>query len=281
MERVRSVEALRAIHKTWSLSEERIAFVPTMGALHEGHLTLIRRGKEIADRVVVSIFVNPTQFGAGEDLDAYPRDEEGDCQKCEEAGADVVFLPEVETLYPPGEETWVVTERLPNALCGKKRPGHFRGVTTVCTKLFHIVEPHVAIFGSKDFQQVQVIRKMVRDLCMNMEIEAVDTVRESDGLARSSRNAYLTSEERRNAPVLYRVLRESQEAVLRGHRSADELIASAKTQIQQAGGRVDYIEIVDSNTLESIQTIAPPSHMVLAAFFGRARLIDNAPLPFD
>lgn len=278
MERFYSAQSLREQVRTWRQAGDRIAFVPTMGALHEGHLTLIRRGKEIADRVVVSIFVNPTQFGEGEDLEAYPRDEEGDCEKCGSTGADAVFLPSVETLYPPGEETWVITEKLPHHLCGKRRPGHFRGVTTVCTKLFHIVDPDVAVFGSKDFQQVQVIRKMVRDLCMNLTIEAVETVRESDGLARSSRNAYLTEEERRLAPVLYRVLHETREAVRDGKTSSKELISRGISQIEAAGGRIDYLEIVDPETLEAADPVQPDSHMLVAAFFGRARLIDNLTL---
>ena len=272
------IQQVREVVEGWRKDGLRVALVPTMGFLHEGHLSLMRKGKESCDKVVVSIFVNPTQFGPGEDLESYPRDTPGDLAKCESVGVDMVFLPEVEALYPKGAETFVETTELPKHLCGKKRPGHFRGVTTVCAKLFNIVNPHVAVFGAKDFQQVQVIRKMVSDLAMNLEIEAVSTARAADGLALSSRNAYLSADERRKAPILYRTLVRTQQRVKDGQRDVSELLAQAKNDIADTGGDIDYISIVDSRTLESLEHVNSYGHMLLAVRFGRARLIDNASL---
>ena len=189
-----------------------------------------------------------------------------------------MFLPTVEVLYPAGEETVVELQNLPNHLCGLQRPGHFRGVATVCTKLFNIVTPHEAVFGAKDFQQVQVLKKMVRDLCLDLNIVTVDTEREADGLAMSSRNAYLTPDERRHAPVLYRSLMRVREQVASGQRDATKLVVQTKMDIEAAGGIVDYVEIVNSEDLKSVDRIDENSHMLIAAFFGRARLIDNGPV---
>ena len=271
-------QAIRNQVREWKKEGHQVAFVPTMGFLHEGHLSLMRHGKELCTKVVVSIFVNPTQFGPGEDLDSYPRDTEGDLEKCRAVGVDLVFLPEVDTLYPEGAETFVETTQLPQHLCGEKRPGHFRGVTTICTKLFNIVAPDKAIFGEKDFQQVQVIRKMVRDLCMDLHIVSVTTARAADGLALSSRNAYLTPEERRNAPILYRTLIRTRQRVADGETHVATLLKSAHEEVSSAGGVVDYISIVENQTLEPSKQITPNSHMLLAVQFGKARLIDNASL---
>ena len=271
-------EAIRNQVREWKKEGHEVAFVPTMGFLHEGHLSLMRHGKDLCTKVVVSIFVNPTQFGPGEDLDSYPRDTQGDIEKCRTAGVDLVFLPEVVALYPEGAETFVETTRLPQHLCGKKRPGHFRGVTTICTKLFNIVAPDKAIFGEKDFQQVQVIRKMVRDLCMDLEIVTVPTARAADGLALSSRNAYLTPEERLQAPILYRTLVRTRQRVADGETQVASLLKRARADVSAAGGTIDYISIVDNQTLEPAEQITPNSHMLLAVQFGKARLIDNTSL---
>jgi len=278
MEKTEHIHEVRRQVDAWRTAGLKVGFVPTMGFLHEGHLALVERAKMTCDKIVVSIFVNPTQFSPGEDLDSYPRDESGDLKKLREAGTHLVFLPMVETLYPKGEETIVELGNLPNHLCGLRRPGHFRGVATVCTKLFNIVRPHEAVFGTKDFQQVQVLKKMVRDLCMELEIITVETRREVDGLAMSSRNAYLTKEERRNAPILYRCLTRVREQARNGEKNASLLIQQTKEAIEDAGGIIDYIEIVNSEDLESVPVINENSHMLVAAFFGRARLIDNAPL---
>ncbi|HKI49188.1 MAG TPA: pantoate--beta-alanine ligase, partial [Desulfobacteria bacterium] len=206
MEIVKTVTHMHQAADAIRMGGESLALVPTMGFFHEGHLTLMRAGKEHCDRLVVSLFVNPTQFGPNEDFEAYPRDMEGDLKKAENAGADMVFMPSVNEMYPQGAQTSVVVKDLPQHLCGLSRPGHFDGVTTVVAKLFHIVKPHVAVFGQKDFQQLAVISRMVMDLNMDIQIMGVPTVREKDGLAMSSRNSYLTSEERTSALSLKKSL---------------------------------------------------------------------------
>ncbi|HYD39624.1 MAG TPA: pantoate--beta-alanine ligase [Anaeromyxobacter sp.] len=264
----------------------RLALVPTMGFLHEGHLSLMREARRRADEggrrglAVATIFVNPTQFGPSEDLSRYPRDLAGDLAKCAAAGIDWVLAPErPELVFAPGHETWVTVERASQGLCGASRPGHFRGVATVVAKLFNLTRPHVAIFGEKDWQQLAVIRAMVRDLAFGLEIAGMPIVREGDGLALSSRNAYLSPGERARALALSRSLAEAREAAAAGVRDAAELRARARARLEAADARVDYVEIVHPETLAPVDVAAPGSVMLLAAFVGTTRLIDNGRLP--
>ncbi len=253
-----------------------VGFVPTMGYLHEGHLVLARNSRQDNKHTIVSIFVNPTQFGPKEDFAKYPRDPQRDCAMLEKEGVDVVFMPSGEDMYPTGYNTWVdltkVTERLEGAI----RPGHFRGVATVCNKLFNIVEPHKAYFGQKDAQQVMVIRRMVQDLNMNLEIVVVPTVREPDGLAMSSRNIYLNPEQRKASVVLWRALSLAQELWNKGERRGENLRQAMTALIQKEPlGVIDYVSVADAGTLEELQTIAGPAVVSLAVKFGATRLIDN------
>jgi len=256
----------------------RIALVPTMGALHEGHLSLVRVGLARADRVVASIFVNPTQFAAGEDYAIYPRDLAGDSEALRRAGCDAVFAPPVSEIYPAGWSTWVEVEgELGRGLCGRARPGHFRGVTTVVSRLFHAAKPHVAIFGEKDYQQVAVIRRMARDLLLDVEIVSAPTVREADGLAMSSRNQNLSELERDQARALNAALAEARNLLRSGERSAERLISAARRRLEEASlARIDYVELVDPDTLEPLEKVETSAVMALAVFFSKARLIDNA-----
>jgi pantoate--beta-alanine ligase len=253
-----------------------IAFVPTMGFLHEGHLSLIREGRRHCDDVIVSIFVNPTQFGPDEDLDNYPRNPQKDLTLCREVGVDTVFTPDNATLYGDQYQTYVILEKLPNHLCGLCRPVHFRGVATIVTKLFNIVQPHVAVFGQKDFQQLAVIRQMTQDLNFNIQIVGSPTVREPDGLAMSSRNAYLKPEQRVSAQCLFKALQMAQEMVRQGEKDARKIVAAAKTLIDShPETQIDYITICDPDTLENISEISRPVLMALAVKVGQPRLIDN------
>jgi pantoate--beta-alanine ligase len=253
-----------------------IAFVPTMGFLHEGHLSLIREGRRHCDDVIVSIFVNPTQFGPDEDLDNYPRNPQKDLTLCREVGVDTVFTPDNATLYGDQYQTYVILEKLPNHLCGLCRPVHFRGVATIVTKLFNIVQPHVAVFGQKDFQQLAVIRQMTQDLNFNIKIVGSPTVREPDGLAMSSRNAYLKPEQRVSAQCLFKALQMAQEMVRQGEKDARKIVAAAKTLIDShPETQIDYITICDPDTLENISEISRPVLMALAVKVGQPRLIDN------
>lgn len=247
-----------------------------MGALHEGHLSLVRAAKAACETVAVSIFVNPTQFGPTEDLAKYPRSFDRDRELLDKEGVDLIFAPSAEEMYPPGEVTWVVVEGLTDKLDGRSRPGHFRGVTTVVSKLFHIIEPDIAFFGQKDAAQAAVIRRMVRDLNFPVEIRVCPIVRESDGLAMSSRNAYLNPEERQRALLLRRSLLRVEQEFEKGERSAATLIHAAK-QIFAAEPevRLDYFEIVDPDTLDPVETISRPTLVAVAAFVGTTRLIDN------
>jgi len=248
-----------------------------MGALHEGHLSLVREGKRIAESVVVSIYVNPTQFGPNEDLARYPRDLEGDVAKLSSAGADAVYLPSDEAMYPKGAQTFVTVEGISKPLCGLSRPGHFRGVATVVAKLLVMVEPDVALFGEKDFQQLAVIRTMVRDLSIPVEIVGCPIVRERDGLAMSSRNAYLSKEERAAALSLSRSLEIARAMVSAGEREAAKIVAAVRKEIEGTGlARIDYAEIVDPETLEKKTELSGAALVALAVFFGKTRLIDNA-----
>lgn len=274
---------LRAQIGTWREAGARIGFVPTMGALHEGHLTLVRRARELADRTVVSVFVNPTQFGPGEDLDAYPRDPERDAALLANEGADLLFLPGVETIYPNGAVTRV---RLDGPLAGgleaAHRPGHFEGVATVVTLLFELVRPDLAVFGEKDAQQLAVIRRLVRDLHLPVEIVGHPTVREPDGLAMSSRNAYLSPDERRAATVLHRALTAAREAIERGEREGGK-IRHRMREILEAEplAEVDYAEVVDAGTFRPLDRLAGRVVLPLAVRIGKTRLIDNIHLEVD
>jgi pantoate--beta-alanine ligase len=256
-----------------------IGFVPTMGYLHYGHLELIRRCRLENDYSVVSIFVNPIQFGPGEDFERYPRDEASDLKKLEEAEVDAAFIPPVEEMYPEPLLTYVEVEKLSEPLCGRFRPGHFRGVATVVAKLFNIVQPDRAYFGKKDYQQLKVIEKMVRDLNFPVEIVPVDTVREEDGLAMSSRNVYLSSDERKAAAKIYRALLKGKEAFLKGERKARVLENLVKGELEsETLFRVQYVEVRDAETLEEIDEIERPAVIAVAVFVGSARLIDHIEL---
>jgi pantoate--beta-alanine ligase len=260
----------------------RIGLVPTMGALHEGHLSLVRAAKSQCAVVAVSIFVNPTQFGPNEDFTRYPRSFAHDCQLLEKEGVDLLFGPPVEEMYPAGAVTWVTVEGLSDRLCGRSRPGHFRGVTTVVAKLFHIIAPDAAFFGQKDAAQVAIIRRMVRDLNFPVEIVACPIVREADGLAMSSRNSFLEPEQRKAALVLYRSLSEIRKRFASGERETQELIAAGKQAFaQEPSVRLDYLEIVDPETLGPLPNITSPALVAVAAFVGTTRLIDNIVLPAD
>jgi pantoate--beta-alanine ligase len=266
--------------RRWSRESRRagkkLAFVPTMGALHEGHLSLMREGARLADSLAVSIYVNPVQFGPAEDLGRYPRNLEDDLRKSGEAGADVAFVPADATIYPEGYQTFVTVEEVTKPLCGASRPTHFRGVTTVVAKLFNIVEPDVAVFGEKDFQQLVAIRRMVRDLEMGVEIVGCPIVREPDGLAMSSRNKYLSAEEREAATSLYRSLGAAHEMIKDGETDARKIVERVTDIIESARPmRVDYAELVNADTLARLDRFERPALLALAAFAGNTRLIDN------
>lgn len=264
----------------------RVALVPTMGYLHAGHLSLLREARRRADLpgrrgfAVASIFVNPTQFGPNEDLARYPRDLEGDLRTCAEAGIDAVLAPaQADAMFAPDHQTWVTVERASQGLCGARRPGHFRGVATVVTKLFHLARPHVALFGEKDYQQLAVLRAMVRDLAFGIEIVGMPIVREPDGLALSSRNAYLPAADRQRALALSRSLREVRGAAEAGERDAAALAARVRAVLAPAVDRIDYVEIVHPDTLAPVERAEPGSVVLVAAYLGPTRLIDNARLP--
>ncbi|SHI75096.1 pantothenate synthetase [Desulfatibacillum alkenivorans DSM 16219] len=276
MEIISDKAAMAARSEAVRLEGKTIAFVPTMGYLHEGHLSLLKKGRSLCDYLVLSIFVNPTQFGPNEDLDAYPRDEERDQKVAREAGVDAIFMPNNEMMYGPNYQTYVALEKLPYHLCGLSRPVHFRGVATVVTKLFNIVRPHTAIFGEKDFQQLAVIRQMVKDLDFGIEIIGGPTVREPDGLAMSSRNAYLTPEQRKDAAALYKSLNQAQEMVSAGEKSAAAILEKAsETILAVPGAEIDYAKLCDPATLDDVEAIAGPALMALAVKIGATRLIDN------
>jgi pantoate--beta-alanine ligase len=253
-----------------------IGFVPTMGYLHEGHLSLIRAARRDADVVVVSIYVNPAQFSPEEDLEKYPRDFQRDENLARDAGADILFYPSDAEIYPSGYQTWITVEELTRGLCGASRPTHFRGVTTICAKLFNIVKPNFAVFGQKDAQQAIVIRRMVRDLNMDMEIVVEPIVRESDGLAMSSRNRYLSPEERADALVLYHSLQAAEAMIGEGEGDPAAVKKKITESIREKKSvRIDYIEITDAETLTPLRVIDRPVLIALAAFVGSTRLIDN------
>jgi len=273
-----TIPEARAACRDARAGRKRLGLVPTMGALHEGHLSLVRAAKAQCDAVAVSIFVNPTQFGPTEDLAKYPRPFDRDCRWLEQEGVEILFAPPVEEIYPHSNDqiTWVVVEGLSEKLDGKSRPGHFRGVTTIVSKLFHIIEPEAAFFGQKDAAQLAVIRRMVQDLNFPVEIVACPIVREPDGLAMSSRNAYLNREERSRALVLQRSLQETRRQFQNGERSSAKLIAAARGVFAgEPQVALDYFEMVDPDTLDPVEQISQETLVAVAAYVGSTRLIDN------
>lgn len=274
-----TIQEARATSRSLREHGKRLGLVPTMGALHAGHLSLVRAAKAQCDAVVVSIFVNPTQFGPTEDLARYPRQIERDCELLEKEGVEILFAPSAEAMYPKDEVTWATVEGLSEKLDGRSRPGHFRGVTTVVAKLFHIIAPDVAFFGQKDAAQVAIIRRLVSDLNFAVEIFVCPIVREPDGLAMSSRNAYLNPEERQRALVLQRSLQGVEKEFRAGERNAAKLAASAKQIIaDEPQVRLDYLEIVDPDTLDPLDEISRSALVAVAAYVGSTRLIDNTVL---
>jgi pantoate--beta-alanine ligase len=280
---VETVEALRQQVLLARQAGQKIGLVPTMGNLHDGHIALVHRARELSDFVVTSIFVNPMQFGPAEDLDKYPRTLAADQQKLEAAGCDVLFLPSVAQVYPNGMtgQTRVIVPEVSEGLCGASRPGHFEGVATVVNKLFNMVQPDTAVFGEKDFQQLAVIRKMVADLNLPIEIVGLPTVRAADELALSSRNGYLNTEQRAAAPDLYRHMQKFAEAIQAGERDYTRLIESTKAELSQSGFRPDYVELREPSSLNA--ATADDRHLIIliAAYLGQTRLIDNLSFTLD
>ncbi len=278
VEVVRDLQRARQAVLTARAAGKRVGFVPTMGALHEGHLSLIRRARRECSFVVVSIFVNPTQFGPNEDLDRYPRPFQRDVQLCAREGVDLVFAPSPEAMYPAGYSTYVDVEGITERYEGACRPGHFRGVATVVTKLFHIIPADVAYFGQKDAQQLAVIRRMVADLNFPLEIVACDTVRDPDGLAVSSRNVYLDPQQRRSALGLSRALFEARRRFQAGERSREALGTLMRRIMEQSGIAVDYADVVDPESFEPVDPATEQALLIVAGRVGQTRLIDNLPL---
>ncbi len=277
MRTIESIKEMQIRSESLRLAGKKIAFVPTMGYFHEGHLSLMREARKRADQVVTSIYVNPTQFGPKEDFSKYPRDFERDAQMAQSVGVDVIFYPSDQEMYPSGYQTYVNVEKVTQNLCGASRPGHFRGVATICCKLFNIVKPHIAIFGKKDFQQLAAMKRMVSDLNMDLEIIGMPTFREPDGLAMSSRNVYLSPEERPSALTLVKSLKLAQKLYAAGERKASKIIDEAQKLIKSAmNTEIDYIKICDASTLEDVEDIQGETVMALAVRVGKTRLIDNA-----
>jgi pantoate--beta-alanine ligase len=277
MKVVKNIKEMQSISESLRKTGKSIGFVPTMGYLHDGHMSLVERARKENDIVVMSIFVNPVQFAPGEDFERYPRDIERDKKIAREKGVDYLFVPEVSEMYPEGYSTYVEVEGITETLCGAKRPGHFRGVATVVTKLFNIIRPHRAYFGKKDFQQLKVIERLVKDLNFDIEIVGCPIVREKDGLAMSSRNVYLSPEERESALSLYRALKLAKELIEKGEKNP-EVIKSKMEEFILSHPHVkaiDYIEIVDSETLKPVNEVKEGTLIALAVFVGNARLIDN------
>jgi len=276
MKIIKTVRDMQNLSESLRLRGQRIAFVPTMGYLHAGHLRLMEEGKKRSDCLVTSIYVNPTQFGPGEDLDKYPRDFKKDEKLSRNVGVDVIFYPPNSQMYPENYQTYVNVEDVANNLCGLSRPVHFRGVATVCAKLFNIVKPHVTIFGRKDFQQLVVIKRMVADLNMDIEVVGMSTVREPDGLAMSSRNAYLKEDERESALSLSRSLKLAGSLYDQGQRDAGIILKEVKDFIERyPGTRIDYIKICDVETMKDVEHLEKRSVLALAVWVGTPRLIDN------
>lgn len=277
MEIITDVKKMQRLCLDQRREGKRIAFVPTMGFLHEGHLSLLREGRERGDVLVLSIFVNPAQFGQGEDFAAYPRDLSRDAEMARSVGTDLLFAPEARGMYPAGYATYVDVEELTDTLCGRSRPGHFRGVTTVVAKLFGIVQPHEAYFGRKDFQQLAVIRRMTLDLNLPVEIVGMPIVREADGLAMSSRNVYLSPEQRQQALVLSQGIALAKQMAGEGVRDVGEILAALRSMIEeQNDARIDYLQICHQSTLQEQALVESDSVLLMAVFVGKTRLIDNS-----
>ncbi len=276
MKIVKKIAELKKLVKQIKSKKKSIGFVPTMGYLHEGHLSLIRIAHKHSDYVVCSIFVNPTQFGPNEDFNRYPRDLKRDENLLKKERVDLLFYPSVKEMYPDGYKTYVEVEELSSVLCGKSRPGHFRGVATVVLKLFNIVQPDIAVFGEKDYQQAIIIKQMVKDLNLDVRVITGPIVRESDGLAMSSRNTYLSPEERINATIIYKALTWAKDSFYKENiKSPEYLITQIRKMIEERGGNVDYISIVDKNDLTPVRFLKKGDRILLAVFFGKTRLIDN------
>ncbi|MDI6601347.1 MAG: pantoate--beta-alanine ligase [Thermoanaerobacteraceae bacterium] len=276
MECIKTINEVRSIVRKAKKEGKRIGLVPTMGYLHEGHLSLMRMAREKSDFVAVSIFVNPIQFGPNEDYESYPRNMKRDLRLCEDVGIDVVFAPEVPEMYPEELLTHVVVEKITDNLCGTFRPGHFTGVATVVSKLFNIIQPDIAVFGQKDYQQLVVIKRMVRDLNIPVEVIGAPTVREEDGLARSSRNSYLSYEERKVAPVLYQSLLKAKGMLDKGERNPDNIKKVMEVMISSKPyTSIQYISIANPCTLEDLEVIKDKALVALAVYVGKTRLIDN------
>ena len=276
MKIVKTVDEVREIVANWRKEGLSIGLVPTMGYLHEGHQSLIKKASEQNDRVIVSDFVNPMQFGENEDFDSYPRDIERDSEICEVAGGDVIFNPEISEMYSEYFSSFVNMNTLPNGLCGKSRPIHFKGVCTVVAKLFNIVCPDRAYFGQKDAQQLAIIKRMVSDLNFNIEIIGCPIIREEDGLAKSSRNTYLSQEERQAAVILSRSLKVGKKLIEDGEKDAKKVIAAITKEIEKEKlAKIDYVEIVDMNMLQPVTEINGPILTAIAVYIGKTRLIDN------
>ena len=277
MQTISAIADLRALLRAWRRDGRTIGLVPTMGNLHEGHLTLVREARRHADKVVVSIFVNPMQFDRAEDLARYPRTEEQDAALLRDAGADLLFLPTAETIYPRpmASHTFVEVPELGSILEGAARPGHFRGVATIVSKLFNLVQPDVACFGQKDYQQLALLRRMTSDLGYPIQIIGVPTVRAADGLALSSRNGYLTADERQQAPLLAKVMAQLAAGMAEAGADLDALVAAARAELDANGFRTDVIDIVDAETLAPLSGQSREAVILMAAWLGTARLIDN------
>jgi pantoate--beta-alanine ligase len=276
MQIIEKIAAMQETSEKWRRDGAIIALVPTMGFLHEGHVELLRFGRQKGDRLIMSLFVNPTQFGPQEDYQRYPSDTDGDLRKARSVGADAVFMPNEKEMYPDRSQTTVKVEEITQYLCGKSRPGHFAGVTTVVAKLFNITKPHLAIFGEKDYQQLVVIKQMVRDLAMNIDIVGAPTVREKDGLAMSSRNSYLSAEERVSALCLKKGIDLASTLVATGEKDASKIRNSVRELIlNHPFTEIDYITICDPEKLTDIERVDGPSLLALAVKVGKARLIDN------
>jgi pantoate--beta-alanine ligase len=276
MKIAKTIESVRHLVKAARRAGKKIGFVPTMGALHIGHISLIEAAKKNCDFVVVSIFVNPTQFGPKEDFKKYPRPIKADLKMCRKAGVDVVFSPTPQEMYPAENFTWVDVEKLSEPLCGKFRPGHFRGVATICAKLFNIVTPDVAYFGQKDAQQAIVIKRMVADLNMPLQIVVCPTVREKNGLAMSSRNQYLTPQQKEDAALIYKSLQKCRRMIKQGETNAKKIIAEMRKVLKQIPSvEIQYVSIVDAETLQNIDKVAGKVLAAIAVKIGSTRLIDN------
>ena len=282
METIRSADEIRYWVESWRLENRSVGFVPTMGALHEGHLALVRHASQLADRVIVSIFVNPTQFGPGEDFERYPRSEEQDAEQLQESGCHLLFRPAVATIYPAGHSTYVEVETLSDRLEGEFRPGHFRGVATIVTQLLNLVRPGVAVFGEKDAQQLAVVRRLVRDLHLPVEIASLPTIREPDGLAMSSRNAYLSPAERIAAAAIYRSLSTARQRIEQGERSADAVRRVLREALEQEVLiDIEYAEVAEADSFEPVRRVRGDIVMPVAVRIGTTRLIDNISMEVD